>query len=353
MATRRLLLLGTVTAISAAILGSCTNNSPKPSTSSAGGLSITLYSARHYEADNQVYAKFLEKTGIKVNLVEAKAEELIERIKSEGANSPADVVITVDAGNLYQAKKAGILQPLESAVLTQAIPANLRDPEGHWFGVTKRSRVIMYNKDKVKPDKIKTYEDLAKADLGYKVLVRSSSNVYNQSLVGSVLAAKGEAATEEWVKGLTKNFGRAPEGNDTAQIKGIASGLGDLAISNLYYLVRLAKSAKPEEVAIANKIGVIFPNQADRGAHVNISGAGIAKNAPHRAEALKFIEFLVSAEAQSIFAGSNNEYPVVASVPTDSKLASYGTFKADPLSASTIGENNQKALTLMDRAGWK
>jgi iron(III) transport system substrate-binding protein len=347
MATRRFLILATTTAIGTAILSSCSTNSPKSATA------ITLYSARHYEADSQVYAKFLEKTGIKVNLVEAKADELIERIKSEGANSPADVVITVDAGNLYQAKKAAILQPIQSTILTQAIPANLRDPEGYWFGVTKRARVIMYNKDKVDPSKVKTYEDLARADLGYKLLVRSSSNVYNQSLVGSFLAAKGEAATEQWIKGLAKNFGRPPEGNDVSQIKAVASGLGDLTIANIYYLVRLAKSTKPEDQKVVSKIGVIFPNQADRGTHINISGAGIAKNAPHRAEALKFIEFLVSPEAQAIFAGSNNEYPVVANVATDSKLASYGSFKADALQAAVFGENNQKALQIMDRAGWK
>ncbi|MFM2430189.1 MAG: hypothetical protein RLZZ511_1402 [Cyanobacteriota bacterium] len=360
MIKRRFILQLTAGAISAIAIGGCNtssnsgSNSTTPAASSNGNNSITVYSARHYDADNQVYAGFTQKTGIKINLVEAKANELVERLKSEGSNSPADVVITVDAGNLHAAKQAGVLQPIASSALQTAIPANLRDPENYWFGLTKRARVIMYNKDTVTPNKIQRYEDLAKPDLGYKVIVRSSNNIYNQSLVGSIIAADGAAATETWVKGLVNNMGRPPEGNDVSQIKSLASGVGDLSLVNTYYLVRLAKSPKPEDQAVVKKIGIIFPNQADRGTHINISGAGVAKHSPNPTAATQFIEYLTSPEAQSIFAGSNNEYPVLQSgVTLDPILAAYGTFKEDPLNAITIGENNKQALEVMDRGGWK
>ncbi len=353
MLTRRFFLIASSAAIAAIGISACTPQNT-PDSATTGNESITLYSARHYDADTQVYDNFSKKTGIKVNLVEAKSSELLERLKSEGQNSPADVVITVDSGNLYEAKQAGVLQPIESPILTAAIPENLRDKDNTWFGVTKRARVILYNKDTVDPSKITSYEDLAKPDLGYKVLVRSSSNIYNQSLVGAILAANGEANTEIWVEGLVKNFARPPEGNDTAQIKALASGLGDLAIANTYYLVRLAKSDKPEDQEVVRKIGIIFPNQGDRGTHVNISGAGVAKYAPNKDGAVKFLEYLVSPEAQAIFASSNNEYPILTEgVNVDEVLASYGTFEADNLSAETFAENNKQALEIMDRAGWK
>lgn len=354
MLTRRFFLQASSATIGALTLGACTPQSQTGSSPQSDAGAITLYSARHYDADTKVYEGFSKKTGIKVNLVEAKAGELLERLKSEGQNTPADVVITVDAGNLFTAKQAGVLQPIDSDVLKQAIPENLRDKEGHWFGVTKRARVILYNKDTVDPTKIKSYEDLAKPDLGYKVLVRSSGNIYNQSLVGSILAANGAEKTEAWVKGFVENFARPPEGNDTAQIKALASGLGDLAIANTYYVVRLAKSSDPADQAIIQKIGIIFPNQDGRGTHVNISGAAVAKNAPNQAGAVQFLEYLVSPEAQAIFASSNNEYPILKDgVKVDETLAEYGTFKEDRLSAETFGENNQAALEIMDRAGWK
>lgn len=315
---------------------------------------VNLYSARHYDTDNALYESFTKKTGIKVNLVEAQADKLIERIKSEGANSPADVLITVDAGNLWRAQEAGILQPVTSRTLQAAIPANLRDPKGHWFGLSKRARVIVYNKDRVKPSDLSTYEALADSAWKGRVIIRSSSNIYNQSLTGAILAAQGPQKTENWAKGLVANFARSPEGNDTAQIKAVASGLADVSIVNTYYVIRLAKSDKPEEKEIASKIGVFFPNQRDRGTHVNISGGAVAKNAPNRAAAIAFLEHLVSREAQDIFARSNNEYPVLKGVSMDPVLASYGrNFKEDKLSAAVFGKNNAEALKIMDRAGWK
>lgn len=346
--TRRLFLAGgTATAVVA--IGQFNKNSQVM----AQGAVVNLYSARHYDSDDVIYKSFTEKTGIKVNLIEAEADKLIERIKSEGANTPADVLMTVDAGNLWRAQEAGILQPIKSTVLESAIPANLREPEGHWFGLTKRARVIVYNKEKVKPEQLSTYEALTDAQWKGKIVVRSSSNVYNQSLTGSIIAVHGDAKTEDWSKGLVANFARPPEGNDTAQIKAVAAGVGDLAIANNYYVARLAKSDKPEDKDVASKVGIFFPNQGDRGTHVNISGAGVVKNAPNKEAAIKFIEYLTSPEAQSLFAKGNNEYPVVAGVAIDPVLASFGKFKEDTVNAAVFGKNNAEALKIMDRAGWK
>lgn len=317
------------------------------------GKVLNLYSARHYDADNQVYEGFFKKTGIKINLVEASADKLIERVKSEGRNSPADVIITVDAGNLWRTHQGGLFQKIPTtSLLYKQIPANLRDPGGYWFGFTKRARVIIYNKARVKPADIRRYEDLANSKWRDKVLVRSSSNVYNQSLVGSMIAAMGTAKAEAWTKGLVANLAGKPSGNDTSQIKAVAAGVGDLTLANTYYLVRLARSSKPEDRTIARKVGIIFPNQGDRGTHVNISGGGIAKYAPNQAAALKYLEYLASPEAQKIFAGSNYEYPVVPGVPRDPILASFGSFKEDRLNAKVFGEKNAVALQMMDRAGW-
>jgi iron(III) transport system substrate-binding protein len=319
---------------------------------------INLYSARHYGTDTAIYDSFTRKTGIKVNLVEADADKLIERIKSEGANSPADVIITVDAGRLARAQDAGILQAVNSRVLNAAVPSNLRDPNGLWFGLAKRARVILYNKDKVRPSELSTYEDLANSKWKGRLIARSSTHVYNQSLTGSILAAHGEKKTEEWARGLVANFARSPEGNDTAQIRAIAAGVADVTFVNTYYLPRLAKSDKPEDKAVAAKIGVFFPNQGtgDRGVHINISGGAVVKTAPNREAAIQFLEHLVSREAQEIFAKSNHEYPVLAGVAIDPTLASYGDLaklKQDQLNAATFGKNNRVALQIMDRAGWK
>ncbi len=314
---------------------------------------INLYSSRHYDTDNQLYDGFTQKTGIKVNLVEGKAAQLIERIKGEGANSPADVLMTVDAGNLWRAQQAGMFQPISSSVLNSAIPANLRDPSNQWFGLSKRARVIIYNKAKINPAQLSTYEDLGTQKWNNQVLVRSSSNIYNQSLVASLIESLGMQPTQQWAEGLVANFARPPEGNDTAQIKAVAAGAGDLAIANSYYLARLASSSNAEDQAIASKVGMFFPNQRSRGTHINISGAGVVKNAPNKAGAIKFIEYLVSPEAQKIFAQGNNEYPVVNGVPVAPALAQYGTFKSDSMNVAAYGKLNAEAIQLMDRAGWK
>lgn len=316
---------------------------------------INLYSARHYDTDTAIYESFTQKTGIKVNLVEADADKLIERMKSEGANSPADVLITVDAGRLWRAQEADLLQPVTSAVLKKAVPANLAEPAGYWYGFTKRARVIVYNKDKVKPADLSTYEDLANPKWKGRVISRTSSHVYNQSLTGSILAAHGPQETEAWAKGLVANFARPPEGNDTAQIRAVASGAADVTFVNQYYVVRLLKSDKPEDKAVAAKIGVFFPNQGkgDRGTHINISGAGVVKTSKNREAAIQFLEHLASPQVQEIFARGNNEYPVLEGVAKDPVLAGLGTFREDKLNAATYGKNNGEALKIMDRAGWK
>lgn len=314
---------------------------------------LNLYSARHYDTDQRLYESFTEKTGIKVNLVEAKADALLERIKSEGANSPADVFITVDAGRLWRATQDDIFLPINSATLTAAVPANLRDSEGRWYGLSKRARVIMYNKDKVNPSELSTYEELTAQEWKGRIAVRSSSNIYNQSLVGSLIAAHGDQKTEEWVRGFVANFARPPEGNDRAQIRAAAAGLSDLAIANTYYLPRFAKSNDPAEQEVFKKVGVFFPNQRDRGTHINISGGGIVKSAPNPEGALKFLEHLVSPEVQEIFAKGNSEYPVVEGVSLDPIVESFGKFKEDQLSASIFGAKNAEALKVMDRGGWK
>ncbi|MCL6435491.1 MAG: Fe(3+) ABC transporter substrate-binding protein [Leptolyngbyaceae cyanobacterium HOT.MB2.61] len=314
---------------------------------------VNLYSARHYDTDTAIYDGFTKKTGIKVNLVEADADKLIERIKSEGSNSPADVLITVDAGRLWRAQEAGLLQPISSKILKSAIPANLAEPQGYWYGFTKRARVIVYNKDRVKPADLSTYEDLANPKWKGRLISRTSSHVYNQSLTGSILAVHGSQKTEEWARGLVANFARPPEGNDTAQIKAVASGVADVTFVNQYYVVRLMKSEKPEDKEVASKIGVFFPNQKDRGTHINISGGGVVKTSPNREAAIQFLEYLASPKAQEIFARSNNEYPALAKVALDPVLASLGTFKEDKLNAAVYGKNNAEALKIMDRAGWK
>ncbi|MGF1494679.1 MAG: Fe(3+) ABC transporter substrate-binding protein [Microcoleaceae cyanobacterium] len=346
--TRRSFLAGSA-AVATITLGELS----QPRRGSANPKELNLYSARHYDTDNQIYQGFTNKTGIKVNLVEGKATELVERIKSEGANSPADVLITVDAGNLWRAQQAGIFQPISSAKLSQAIPASLRDPSNNWFGFSKRARVIMYNKAKVNPTQLSTYEDLASSKWNGNVLVRSSSNIYNQSLVASMIQNVGSTETEQWAEGLVENFARPPEGNDTAQIKAVAAGVGDVALANSYYLGRLAASSKPEDKAIVQKVGMFFPNQRGRGTHINISGAGVVKNAPNKAGAIQFLEYLASPEAQKIFAMGNNEYPVVAGVAVPESLSQFGTFKSDPVSVATYGKNNAAAIQVMDRAGWK
>ena len=315
---------------------------------------LNLYSARHYNTDEALYGNFADLTGIKINRVDAEPDPLVQRLKAEGDKSPCDVLITTDAGRIERAREMGLLQPVNSAVLTKAVPAHLRDPDNSWFGFSKRARVIFYNKEKVTAaDAPKTYEDLANAKWKGKILIRPSGHIYNQSLVGSILAADGLEKTEAWAKAVAGNLARPPRGGDTDQIKGVAAGEAEIAVANTYYYVNLLRSKKPEDREVAAKVGVVFPNQANRGTHVNISGGAVAKYAPNKEAAVKFLEYLVSPQAQRYFAEGNSEFPVVAGVELSPELKSLGTFKEDQLNARVFAQNNAEALKIMDRAGWK
>ncbi len=312
---------------------------------------VNVYSARHYDTDMAMYERFTEETGIKVNLIEGSSDALIERIKSEGQFSPADMLITVDAGRLWRAEQEGIFQPVDSAVLSERIPAHLRHPEGEWFGLSKRARVIAHKKDMALPAGFGTYEALANEAFRGKVCMRSSGNIYNLSLMASLIDAHGAPAAEAWAKGVVANFARTPQSNDTGQLKAVASGECTITIANTYYLGRLMASTKPEDKALMANLEIVFPNQDGRGTHVNISGAGVTKYAPNRESAIRFLEYLTGDFAQRLFAEGNNEYPI--SGPTTGPVAALGEFKQDDLNVSVLGENQTEAVKVYDRAGWK
>jgi len=315
---------------------------------------VNVYSGRHYDTDRRAFEMFTEKTGIEVNLIEGADDALTQRIKAEGAASPADVLITVDAGRLWRAENDGLFQSTQSDVLNQNIPASLRHPEGLWFGLSKRVRGIVYATDRVKAeDAPKTYEALATPEWKGRVCIRSSDNVYNQSLIGSFIAHKGAEAAKEWAAGIVANMAREPQGGDTDQIKAVAAGECDVAVVNHYYYMRLVTSSDPADNAVVDKVHFIAPNQDDRGAHANLSGAGVLVHAPNKGEAVKLIEFLSTAEAQAAFANANNEFPANTKAPPNEALALIGEFKEDKLSAAEFGRNNPAALMIADEVGWK
>ena len=319
----------------------------------AAASELNLYSSRHYFTDEALYENFTAKTSIRINRIEGKGDALIERIKGEGQNSPADILITVDAGRLWRAEQAGLFQPISSAVLEERIPQHLRHPKGLWYGFSSRARLIFYDKSKIEEGEISRYEDLADPRWKGKICIRKSANVYNQSLLASIIAAMDEARAEAWARGVVANFARDPVKGDTNQLRGVGSGECQIAVANSYYFVRLLTNPKKKDQGLAEKLGVIFPNQADRGTHINISGAGVLKHAPHPEAAIAFLEYLASDEAQRYFADGNNEYPVVEGVAPDSALAGLGDFKADRLNVSFFGENQPMAQRIFDRVGWK
>lgn len=314
---------------------------------------VNVYTHRHYPADQELFARFEKQTGIKVNVVNAKADELILKMTEEGAQSPADVLITVDAGRLVRAKDKNLLQSVNSDKLNTIIPEHLRDENNQWFALTKRARVIVYAKDRVKPEQLSTYENLASDAWKKKILIRSSGNIYNQSLMAAIIAHNGEEVAKNWAEKVVGNMARSPQGNDRDQVKAIVAGEGDVGVVNTYYIGKLLNSKNPEEVKAGNGVGIFFPNQNDRGTHINISGAGVAKHAPNKENAIKFIEFLASKDAQEVFAKANYEYPVNVAVKPSELLQSWGEFKEDKLALSTLGKNNKKAVIIFDEAGWK
>jgi iron(III) transport system substrate-binding protein len=313
---------------------------------------LNVYSARHYQTDEAMYANFTKQTGIKINRLDGKEEELVERIKNEGASSPADVLITVDAARLEIADKAGLFQPIQSKLLDARIPASLRTP--NWLAFSTRARLIVYKKNAVNADWVQSYEDLANPRLKAQVCVRSGSHPYNLSLGAAMIAHDGEAKTEAWAKGLVANFARAPKGGDTDQLKAVAAGECGVAISNSYYLARLMRSTKPEDQDVVSKLGVVWPNQKSWGTHINVSGAGVVKTAPNRDAAVRFLEYLASDEAQAYFADGNNEWPVVKSAQVKNPaLDALGPFKADTLPIGQLATNTVQAQKVFDRAGWR
>lgn len=346
--TRRIFLGAGATAATVAI-----GSAIKFTESSAQSQSLNLYSARHYNTDKKLFADFTRQTGIKINLIEGEADPLIQRIKTEGRNSPADVLLTVDIARLWRANNDGLFLPVNSKTLNQRIPPSLRDPKGHWFAFSKRARVIMYRKEKISPSQLSTYEDLANPKWKGRIITRSSGNVYNQSLVAWMIAVNGSQATEKWARGLVANFARPPQGNDTAQIEAIAAGVADLALANTYYLARLGADKNPAKQSIFKQVGVFFPNQKTSGTHVNVSGAGVLRTAPNRAGAIKFLEYLSSPAAQEYFAQGNFEYPAVQGVKLDPILAQLGNFKSSTVNLATVGAQLPQAIQIVNRAGWK
>lgn len=320
---------------------------------SQGGGEVNLYTSRHYDTDDQLFSKFTEQTGIEVNVVKGESDELIERLAREGEATEADLFFTADAGRLYRAKEDGLLQSVESETLNENIPEKLRDTDNQWFGLTKRARIIVYSTDKVDPSELSTYEALTDEAWQDKVLIRSSANIYNQSLLASFIELNGEEQAKEWAQGIVDNMAREPQGGDRDQAKAIAASEGEVAVMNSYYFGNMLNSEDAEEVKVAEQLSVFFPNQDTTGTHINVSGLGVAKHAKNKENAVKLIEFLSSEEAQGEFSAANYEYPVNPNVEPSELLKSWGEFKEQDINLTILGENNAEAVRIFDQVGWK
>jgi iron(III) transport system substrate-binding protein len=330
------------------VLSSCDNTAKESN-------EINLYSQRHYKVDEKQYEAFEKETGIKINVVKANADELIERLKNEGKNSPADLFITVDAGKLQKAKDLDLLQKISSPIINQNVDSDLRDVNGYWIPITYRARIIVYSKERVNVGELSTYANLTNEKWRNKVLVRSSSNAYNQALLSSIVANRGEDAATSWASELVKNFARDPKGNDRDQVKAITAGQGDLAIVNSYYIGLLLSSENVEEIKAGNSVGVFFPNQGEgeTGSHINVSGIGLAKNAPNKENAIKLMEFLTSESAQKTYTNTSYEYPANPNVDPNEIVKKWGSFKKDNLDLNQLGVFRNKAIEIFDKSGWK
>lgn len=314
---------------------------------------VNIYSYRQEALIKPQLEAFKKATGISYNLITGSASGLLQRLKNEGMNSPADMLFTVDAGRLYRARDMGLLQRVRSKTLESIIPARFRDPEGYWFGLGIRARAIFYSVDRVKPSELSTYEDLTSAKWKGRILIRSSGNIYNQSLMASLIHHHGKQKAEAWAKGIVANLARKPQGGDSNQIKGVAAGEGDVAIANNYYYARMLASQKTKDKKVVSKVGVFWPNQKDRGTHVNVSGAAITKGAKNKASAIKLLEFLVGPEAQKIYAEVGYEFPVRDKVGLGPIVAKMSRFKMDSMPLRVLGENNAEAVRIFDRVGWR
>tara|TARA_B100000029_G_scaffold57398_1_gene51915 strand:- start:2226 stop:3212 length:987 start_codon:yes stop_codon:yes gene_type:complete len=316
---------------------------------------INIYSQRHYEVDRKQYENFEKKTGIKVNVIKANADELLERLKNEGENSPADLFVTVDAGKLQKGVEMGLFQKINNDVINKNVSKQLIDKNGYWIPITYRARILVYSNDRVMKSELSTYEDLANEKWRGRILVRSSSNAYNQALMSSLYANLGEEAVEKWSSGLVKNFARDPKGNDRDQVKAIAAGQGDIAIVNSYYIGLLLSSEKQQEVDAGNSVSVFFPNQGEneRGSHINISGFAMTKNAPNKENSIKLLEYLTSVEAQETYVNNSYEYPANPLVKPSDIVQSWGEFRVDKLDLNKLGTYRNEAIKVFDKTGWK
>ena len=335
------------------LLGACGGNERPATTPEPEPAAVNVYSHRHYDTDKALFERFTQETGIPVNLVMADDDEVLARLEQEGASSPCDLLITSDAGRLGLAAERGLLQPSGDAGLDALVPAHLRDGQGRWYALTMRARVVAYHKDKVDPATIATYDDLTRPDWKGRLLVRSSANIYNQSLVSALVAHEGREKALAWCQGIVANMAREPKGGDTDQMLALAEGQGDVAIVNSYYAGKLLTSDEPEKQAAAQVIGIVFPSLGTHGTHVNVSGAGLAAHAPHKPEALKLLHFLLGTEAQAAFAEGNKEYPVRAAVPVAPVLQGFGELVPDSLPLEELARNNATAVMVMEEAGWR
>tara|TARA_B100000029_G_C17602458_1_gene966283 strand:- start:3839 stop:4849 length:1011 start_codon:yes stop_codon:yes gene_type:complete len=314
---------------------------------------INVYTHRHYDSDKILYEKFTKLTGIEVNIIKGSADQLIQRLQSEGKYSPADVLLTVDAGRLVRAKNLGLLEPISSNRLIHNVPEIMRDNENYWFGLTVRARVIVYAKDRIQNTELSTYEDLANPKWKGRIVVRSSNNIYNQSLMASLINVNGTANALKWAKSVRRNMARKPRGNDRDQARAVASGVADIALINTYYLGLLENSPDKADREVAKKLNVFFPNQNGRGTHINVSGGAVTASSKNKKEAIKFLEFLTEKENQKVFSESNYEYPLDYKNTSAKTLMKWGIFKAEDIHLSILGQNNAVAVKLFDQAGWE
>jgi len=341
-----------IAAALAAVLAACGQNGETPEASADASV-VNLYTARHYDTDLRLYERFTELTGIRVNRIEGNADQLIARMRSEGEASPADVFVSADAGALWRAENAGLFQVANSETLNAAIPANLRDPAGRWFGFSRRARVVAYDSAKVQPAEIDTYEEIASPRFRGKLCVRSADSVYNLSLVGALIEAWGPEKAGQWVRGVVANMARPPEGGDRDQIRAVGAGVCEIALTNSYYYIRLANGDDAGDRAITERVKLGFPSLDGQGAHVNISGGGVAARSPNRENAVRLLEFLGSAEAQTLVATHNNEFPASPDVPAPAPVDAHAGFTAHPMSVALYGPRQAEAQSLMSAAGWR
>jgi len=333
-------------------LAACGDGETARTTEAASG-ELNLYTARHYDADLQLYRLFEEQTGVKVNRIDGNPDQLIARMRTEGPNSPADVFVAADAGALWRAQEAGLLQPVTSEALNAAIPANLRDSEGHWFGLARRARIVAYDTARVRPEEVDTYEEIAGPRFRGKLCVRSSDSVYNLSLVGALIEAWGPEKAGEWVRGVVANMARPPEGGDRDQIRAVGAGVCEIALTNSYYFIRLATGDDAGDKAVTERVKLAFPSLAGQGAHVNVSGGGVARHAPNRDNAVRFLEFLTTPEAQRIIATANSEFTAANGVANPPPVGAWSDFTAHPMSVTAYGRRQAEAQSMMTEAGWR